>query len=350
MSEHSLISPSNLHRILGSTPCYASVLKAKDIPEPPAGDAALLGTELHEQAENHLLAGTDSDNELVQGYLEYVRSLIKGGVVRAEMRVSLSDYCPDMFGTADAVVISGNNELHVVDLKTGSHPVMAENNPQLLAYALGVIDAMVGDFWGIYLHIYQPGNISTTKVTKSELYAFGDYLRDATERALTPNEFYGVSESNCKYCKYAPQCPALHAHSLEVVGGDFEVLPPADSLTDEQLVTVITHKKQVEQWLGKVEKHALQRLNSGDHIDGLKVVAARSQRRWGPEAEAELEAVLGDRAYNKKLIGLGEAEKLLGKTTVSELAVKPPVVPQVALATDKREALVLTVEEFDKLD
>ena len=350
MSDHSLISPSNVHRILGSTPCYASVLKAKDIPEPPAGDAALLGTALHEQAERHLLDGSDSDNWIVQGYLDYVRSLIKGGVVRVEMRVSLEDYCPDMFGTADAVVIDGNNELHVIDLKTGSHPVQADNNPQLLAYALGVVDKIPGNFWGIHLHIYQPGNISSTAVSKSELYAFGDYLRHATKQALTPNDDYGVSESNCKYCKYAPQCPALHAHSLEVVGGDFEVLPAAEDLTDEQLVTVITHKKQVEQWLGKVEKHALHRLNSGDVIDGLKVVAARSQRRWGPDAEEQLEAMLGDRAYTKKLIGLGEAEEYLGKATVAELAVKPPATPQVALATDKREPLLLTVDEFDILD
>ena len=49
-----------------------------------------------------------------------------------------------------------------------------------------------------------------------------------------------------------------------------------------------------------------------------------SNRKWTSEASKELPKLLGDNAYEitKKLIGLGKAEKLLDKETMSKLTTK----------------------------
>ena len=109
-------------------------------------------------------------------YLDYLKELAMsfGGVqpfVALETRVGYSDYAPEGFGTADCIIIGGGR-LCVVDYKNGSGvPVEAENNSQMMLYALGALK-FYGPIFGssiqdIHLTIVQPnaGGIKAVSYT-----------------------------------------------------------------------------------------------------------------------------------------------------------------------------------------
>ena len=59
--------------------------------------------------------------------------------VAMEVKVDLTAYVPDGFGTCDCIMIGGDT-LHITDYKHGKGvPVSAENNPQMRLYALGAL-------------------------------------------------------------------------------------------------------------------------------------------------------------------------------------------------------------------
>ena len=139
-------------------------------------------------------------------------------------------------------LIVGEDEIHVIDLKTGQHPVASADNPQLLAYALGAAANFDGFEKQIYVHIWQGGKGDESHVSLLDLNAFADTLMDISELALKEGAPRNPSDDACRYCKAAPECPALHQQQLEIVGGDFADLTAPDKLTDEQIATVVLNR------------------------------------------------------------------------------------------------------------
>lgn len=92
-------------------------------------------------------------------WAEYQRELSKGdALLMVEEKLDISEWVPECFGTADALVVS-DEKLLVCDFKYGAGvPVSAHKNPQLLIYALGAMD-LLGWMWGfsrVELAICQP--------------------------------------------------------------------------------------------------------------------------------------------------------------------------------------------------
>ena len=105
-----------------------------------------------------------------------------------EKRVDFSQYVPDGFGTADCILLSGNT-LHVVDLKYGKGvPVSAEENPQMMLYALGAYQAysFLYDIRNIHLVIVQPrlDSITEWECSLEELLEFAEYVKDRAKLAI----------------------------------------------------------------------------------------------------------------------------------------------------------------------
>ena len=156
---HAVLSASGSDRWMN---CPGSIrLEALAPPESESPYAAW-GTQGHEYAEQVLRKQKtvaelpEEFQEVVQKYVDYVLAL--GGTLFIEHRFDLSWLHPNMFGTCDAIVIVGN-VMHVVDLKTGQGvKVDAENNTQLLYYALGAYHdyGYLWDIKTIKLHIVQP--------------------------------------------------------------------------------------------------------------------------------------------------------------------------------------------------
>ena len=92
-----------------------------------------------------------------------------------------------------------------------------------------------------------------------------------------------------------------------MVGGDFEDLTDPSKLTDEQIATVVLNRSRVEKWMKAVWSHAIERHRLGDAVEGVKVVEGRGSRRWTEEGKEALVELVGDQAYEKKLIGVTAA-------------------------------------------
>jgi hypothetical protein len=91
--------------------------------------------------------------------------------------------------------------------------------------------------------------------------------------------------------------------------------------------------------LKAVEASVFDQLDQGVEFNGYKLVEGRSIRKWNAKAEHKLIRKLGTKAYSRKLIGIGAAEKELGKDFIKELTIKPEGKPTLAPSSDKRSAI-----------
>ena len=371
---HALLSASSANRWLHCTP--APTLEAQ-YPD-STSTAAEEGTAAHELAEHklRLLTGqpttrpestwhseemeehTDEYADQVMAELAQAQEASPAAYLAIEQRLDFSHIVPDGFGTGDALIV-GDGTMTVIDFKYGKGvPVSAEGNPQMMLYALGAL-AQFGLFYDIQqvrMVIFQPrlGNTSIDEVTVGELSAWADeVVKPAAEKAAKGEGQLTAGEW-CRFCRHAPQCPALAAQHFAPVPTTGDNLTPAapapNTLTDEQISRIVTHSGELKKWLSKVESYALERATGGHDYPGLKVVEGRSVRRYQDE-EAVAQAVedAGHNPWEHKLLGVTAMTKLLGKKQFDELvgphlhkpAGKPTLVPE----SDKRPAITLATPE-----
>lgn len=368
--KHATLSASSSARWLS---CTASVKACADLPN-KSSVFATHGTDCHEVADRCLTGGFDAsryigetvgsttiepdDATYVQQYVDYVRDL--GGEMFPEQRVDFSNYIPDGFGTADALVIHAKRKhLDVCDLKMGKGiPVYAENNSQGMLYAIGVLNeyGFIYDIETVTIHIVQPRihNFSEWTITVAELLEWAEWAKSKALEALSDNGVYDPNEKACKFCPAKAACTALFEHTQKVVSAEFEdltMLCTTDRLSDDQIKLVLDNADLITSFLGAVKEHVKDKLESGEGFKGYKLVAGRSNRKLKPEAENVLSERLGEDAYNKKLKGLGDLEKLIGKKEFNalDLTVKTDGAPTVVPESDKRKAIESVTEMFDNL-
>jgi hypothetical protein len=349
---HSKIGASSAKRWFN---CPGSVALCETIPTPPSSAAAEEGTAAHELAETCLRGqeaviagkqdnqptaswyvgkkfnGVKVDKEMaehIQGYVDHIRNLVNStkGKLYIEKRFHLSHIHGDIFGTCDAVIVAPNGTVHVVDLKYGAGiEVEAVENEQLLIYALGATAGM--EFKRCHITIYQPRIDPESPYKEWECDAiylknFGKRLRRhalETEREDAP---FKAGEW-CRFCTAAGVCPELHRNATALAQADFAEpdpkLPQVTALTPAQLGRVVQHKKLLTHWLEAAEELALQQMEAGDKIPGLKLVRKRGSREWKDENAAEklLTRELGEDAFTRKLLSVAQAEKHLGKTRLA---------------------------------
>ena len=191
MEKHAVLSASSSHRWLHCPPSIRLSEKYEDT----ASSYAAEGTEAHELCEHRLreLLSLPTENPIdnlsyyseemedcVNGYVGYILELMESAkancsdpIVLIEQRVDFSAYVPDGFGTADCIIVA-DGVLKVVDYKHGMGvEVSAEENPQMMCYALGALNLFdsIYDIDMASMTIYQPrrDNISTFEMTKSYL-------------------------------------------------------------------------------------------------------------------------------------------------------------------------------------
>lgn len=372
--DHALLSASSAHRWINCTPAPYLEAQHPDI----SSDAAAEGTAAHELAEHKLRqhlgmptawkpnewhdedmeAHTDDYVDHVTAELERTRESDPAAFLAIEQRLDFSHVVPDGFGTGDALIV-GDGTMTVVDLKYGKGvEVSAQGNPQMRLYALGALATygMIYQIEQVRTVIFQPrlGNISVEEIAVDELTQWAeDVVRPAAEKA-TAGEGQLQAGDWCQFCRHAPQCPALAKHYLDDLPtqpGDGE--PPApDTLTDEQIATIVAHSGALKKWLGKVEDHALTQATAGHQYTGLKVVEGRSVRKYTDEdavAQAVQQETSEDPYQPRKVLGITAMTKLLGKKRFDELlgklVVKPEGKPTLVPDSDKRPPMVLASPE-----
>ena len=374
MAAHAKLSASGSARWLnctGSVKAENAVTLAER-----SNPAAEYGTCAHELADIILSTGDNIENYLgeklqdapnvpvddemiehVQNYVEFVQSF--GGDQFYEVRLDYSHLVPEGFGTSDAIAVV-DNVLHVIDLKMGKGVIVdAENNSQGMLYALGAVEeyGYLYDFDKVVIHIYQPRvhNFSSWDISIGGLLKFGEYVSDQAHEALSDNAPRTVGNKQCQWCKAKANCPALKQHTEKVIAAEFddlEELPLVDTLDNKTLATILDNKKLIESWLKAIEDHISDTLHSGDTFDGYKLVAGRSLRKWADSdtAQSELIELLGDNAFEKKLLTVAKAEKALGakrKKEMDHLIIKPQGKPTLAPESDKRPAIDNCSNDFE---
>ena len=372
MTDHAKLSASGSHRWLH---CPGSV-KAEEGIEERKSLHADEGSMAHELAELVLTQGGSCfdwegkyliewnaepvSREMcgyVQEYVDYVKQL--GGLQMHEERVDFSPWVPDGFGTSDAIVFSGNT-LHTIDLKYGKGvKVYAEENTQGILYALGALNDF-GDFHEfdkVRITIVQPrlDHIDEWELSKADLLKWGEWISQKAEEANGDNPKRVPGDKQCTFCKARATCKALEKLTHETIGADFDdldSLESPDTLSDKRLAEVLTAKKLIVSWLDAVEQHLKEKAEAGEHVEGFKLVAGRSVRQWSDpgKAETKLKELLGDEAYERKLLSVAKAEKLLGKSRsceIAELVIKPSGKPALVPESDPRKAINVSADDFD---
>ncbi len=286
-----------------------------------------------------------------------VRARTKDAVVLIEQKIDFSKFVPDGFGTADLVIVADGN-MEVCDLKYGRGvPVFADHNPQMQLYALGAYELFEGlyDIQNVRMSIFQPriDNVSTFEMTVDE-------LMDWAEQKLIPKAVMaskGEGEfkpgEHCRFCRAKATCRARAQMNLELAKYDFT---DPELLLDEEMGEILSKAEQLQSWASDVWEYAQTEAIAGrKKWPGFKVVEGRSNRKYGNEEKAA-EILLAHgytekQIYNRKLLGIGEMEKLTGKKRFEELlkefiakpAGKPALVPE----SDKRKAWNPAAADFD---
>jgi hypothetical protein len=277
--------------------------------------------------------GADEMTDHVMGYVRKVRTMAGDHPVMIEQRVDFSHVLdqPDCFGTADVIVLAGD-EIQIHDLKYGMGvKVDATENPQLMLYALGALRDydMVTDFKTARLCIHQVrlDHFSEWVVSIEDLNEFGKMARAAADEALSPEPFFQPTEKGCRFCKAKAHCPALLAHVEDTVGQSFDNLDEAEMEADPErmgtnyLAHCMAAVGLVEDWCKGIRARVERELLAGNQVDGWKLVQGRKgARKWSSEDEAEqtlrrMKLKVED-MYDLKLISPTTAEKLSKAGTI----------------------------------
>jgi hypothetical protein len=371
MTAHSILGASSAYRW---TACPGSVKASEGVPD-ESSPFAEEGTQAHELAEYCLRNGDDSkdlekyplDMRLaVQVYLDAVRKYtIPGTEWFIEQTVSLAPLNPpvDMFGTADCIVYDPtDHRLIVMDYKHGAGVwVPAEDNMQLKYYALGALlgfpDKRIDIVEGV---IVQPRcdrgddspKVRSTIFEVADLVLWGEKLIDAANATQQDDAPFNTG-AHCRFCKGSANCPELRRVTFEAAQTEFtpETVrqPPApQSLTTEQLGTVLVQADVIEHWLKSVRGHVHSLLEKGEEVPGVKLVQKRALRKWKAKEHVIVEALCDhvgpNDLYDQKLRSPAQVEKILGKKVAKEIdlaslyeAVSSGTT--IALETDTREAI-----------
>lgn len=368
---HARFSPSASKRHLTCTP---SLLLEEQFPD-TVSEFAEEGTAGHALAE-HLIKKymkirskrptsdyyTDELIEAVEDYVSYVIEQIEKVktvspiyLAAVEQKVDVSSYVSDCFGTAD-MVIASPDALHIIDLKLGKGvPVFAENNTQLMIYALGVLETVepIFDIETVQLTIHQPRlqNVSTWEISVDDLKAWGnDVLKPKGARALSGEGDF-VAGEHCRFCKAKNQCRARANEMLRLAQLEFKAAP---FLTDDEISEVLSKADELAKWAADIYAYAQdEAITKGRTWNGYKLVRGKTNRKYSDEADV-IEAAKANGytdIFKTNLIGITEMEKLMGKKKFNEilgsLVYKPEGKLTLVPETDKREEVHISTASED---
>lgn len=265
---------------------------------------------------------------------------------KIEQRLDFSEWVPEGFGTGDFVVIA-DGTMEVCDLKYGKGvPVSANNNKQMMLYALGAISefSFLYDIEKVRMTIIQPrlDNISTFEVTVEDLLKWAEeFVKPRAELAIKGEGEFCAGD-HCKFCRAKAVCRARADKNMELAQYDFQ---KPNTLDNNDIAYILSKVDELVKWAGDIKDYALEQALQGEEFEGFKVVEGRSNRKWTNEDDvAKILTGQGfqeSMIYTRKLDGISKIESAIGKKEVQRLLkdyiVKPVGKPTLVPVTDKRE-------------
>lgn len=381
--QHALLSASSAHRWLKCTP---SAVLEQQFPD-TTSEAAREGTLAHELAElklRHYFYTNDLPKskltravnklkkqelwqdemlEYTEEYLDYVKSAAMRfeGIPSAavEKRVDFSAYVPEGFGTADCILI-GSGVIHVIDFKYGKSPdgrVEAEENPQMMLYALGAYETykMLYPIHTVELSIVQPrlqDGISNWSLPIEKLLEAGERIRGRAVLAIKGEGDFAPDIKTCRYCRAKGQCRARVEENVRLA---FAIGRKPPLITNEEMGQYLLQGQDVAKWLSDLQECALAECLAGRNVPGWKAVEGRGSREWTDMDAAfkKLEecGINETILWERKPLTLAQVEKAVGKkdftSFVGDMVVKKPGKPALAKDSDKRLAITNKISAKD---
>ena len=283
-----ILSASSSHRWLNCPPSA----RLCETYEDKGSDYAAEGTDAHSLCEYKLrlalgMEATDPTEHLTwyneemldcaNGYASYILELVEAAketcadpVVLIEQRVDFSRWVEQGFGTSDAILIS-DGTLHVVDYKHGLGVLVeADNNPQMMCYALGALELfdVIYDIDTVAMTVYQPRrqNVSTFEMPKDDLYRWADEVLKPTAELAFAGDGNFLCGEWCGFCKAKHECRARAEANLMLAQYDFK-LPPL--LEDTEIEVILSRADQLVSWVNDIKEYALQQAISGKELEQL---------------------------------------------------------------------------------
>lgn len=384
MAEHAVLSASSSERWLN---CTAAPRFEEQFPDEEASDYAKAGTLAHaicwlfcqkqfkSMSDDEFKAAlsdfkTDAlyDDEMLQT-AEFYKNYILESVVSEfpkdarpftafEVRVDLSDYIPEGFGTCDCVIIGGDT-IKIVDYKHGKGvAVSSVGNTQMRLYALGALKLFLpiygSSIKSVRMAICQPRiteNVTEDTMTVDELKAWGDGIREIARAAYTGEGAEFVPGEWCRFCKGKAVC--RKRANINTAFEDFKNIANT-ALTDEEVADLLKRAADLAAWYEDLKTYAEQAILAGRKLPGWKVVAGRSARTF-TDADAAFNAIRAAgfedaMLYDRKPKTLAALEKLCGKKAFYEicgdLITQPQGKPTLVGADDPRDDYNSAVADF----
>jgi hypothetical protein len=220
-------------------------------------------------------------------------------------------------GRGDAV-FEVNNFLYVDDYKYGWSLVEAEENWQLLAYAIGEVILRGKTFEQIVMRIHQPrphhedGDTREWRISYKELLDYKELI-DVRMDQISNGEDGLSTSSNCKYCPAAVACPAFNKsffRSVEVVH-DFV----QDTIDDNELSFQLDLIDRVGEIFkikkSSIESLAVSRIANGKLINNWTCSQSYGNRKWKKNVTPDMiKALTGKDIIEKKVLSPAKAEKM----------------------------------------
>lgn len=398
--KHAILSPSAAHRWLNCTPAPRVEAEFPESTSEYAEEGRLAHsvcelaakkkfTAMNGRTYNSQLKKLKTDpkwnDEMLATAATYVEHLVEHAMrfkhapyVALEVRVDITDYAPEAFGTCDCIMIGGN-ELIVTDYKHGKGiPVSPQDNPQMMLYALGALKlyrSIYGDMIRrVSTYIDQPrlGSYGGTSMTVEELLAWGESIKPKAAAAfMGAGDF--VPGEWCRFCRAKAKCRARADQNTALedfkdfiplgkspaMQADYDTtgFKPSNCLTDDEIGALLVRAEGLVAWYNDLKEYALAACLDGKTIPGWKAVEGRSTRAWTNQ-DAALAALMAGGVeeaiiYDRVPKTLAQLEKVIGKQRFEELVgrliIKPPGKPALAAESDKRPAYNSAAADFSEL-
>ena len=398
--KHAILSPSAAHRWLHCTPAPRVEAEFPETTSEYAEEGRLahsvcelaakkkftvMNNRTYNSRLKKLKADPKWDDEMLSTAATYVEHLTEHAMrfehapyVALEVQVDITDYAPEAFGTCDCVMIGGD-ELIITDYKHGKGvPVSAQDNPQMLLYALGALKLyrpIYGDMIRrVSTYIDQPrlGSYDGASMTVEELLAWGESIKPKAAAAFIGTGEFAPGEW-CRFCRAKAKCRA-RANQNTALEDFKDCIPlgrsipmqaeydatgfkPSNCLTDEEIGALLVRAEGLVAWYNDLKEYALAACLNGKTIPGWKAVEGRSTRAW-TDQDAALDALMAGGVeeaiiYDRVPKTLAQLEKVIGKQRFGELVggmiTKSPGKPALAAESDKRPAYNGAAADFSEV-
>lgn len=270
---------------------------------------------------------------------------------------------PDAFGTADVSIEVPGEVLIILDLKNGMVNVEVDGEQTRYYGALG-IELLEGKkpVKKVTLVIVQPrafhhqGPVRSMSIAPDDLTTwFEDEVLPAIEATKEKDAHLAIG-SWCRWCNARGHCPAIKSETMHF---NLDVEPIY--LTDDELELVKRKYDQIKQYGEKyLDQEIFRRAKSGVKFTHFKLVDKSAKRIFKDTVKVGkrdvkvadfIEKNWGDAAYDRKLKGPAQIEKLPGgKSFVAKAAYKPKVGYTIAARSDSKAEVKTIMDQSEELE